>query len=385
MAVVFIPREIAAGERRVAATPESVKRLVSAGLEVHIEKGAGSEASITDDAYRDVDATIVDDAADGWGQADVVATVSAPSADAAGNLREGAILVGLLAPNRNLDLVRRCKERGATSFALELVPRVSRAQSMDALSSQAGLAGYRSVIMAAYHLDKHFPLSMTAAGTLRPATVIVLGAGVAGLQAIATAKRLGAVVRANDIREAAKEEVESIGGEFIDLEAEADAEAEGGYAKEVDEDFLTMQRRILGKHLAEAHAVITTAFVPGRPAPKLVTEEMVDGMRPGSVIIDLAAPTGGNCVLTPEEGEVEHGGVRIIAAGDLPSQLPGEASLLYGRNIAEFVKLLVDDESGEIRVDREDEIIDTSLVTIGGEVVHEPTAEALADDEGSST
>jgi H+-translocating NAD(P) transhydrogenase subunit alpha len=384
MATVFVPTETAPGERRVAAVPDSVKRLAGVGLEVRVEAGAGSEAGYGDEAYREAGAELVSDPRDGWQGADLVATVSAPRSADAAFLRDGAMLVGLLAPHHNFDLVRTLAERKATAFAMELIPRISRAQSMDALSSQAGLAGYRSVIVAAYLLDKHFPLSMTAAGTLRPATVVVLGAGVAGLQAIATARRLGAVVRANDIREAAREEVESIGGEFIDLEAEADAQDESGYAKEVGEDFLAMQRTILGRHLAQAHAVITTAFVPGRPAPLLVTEQMVEGMQPGSVIIDLAAPAGGNCALTPDEGEAVHHGVRIVAAGNLPSQLPREASALYARNIAEFTKALVDpDEPGALRVDREDEVVGTALLTVGGEVVHEPTAQQLEEERST--
>jgi H+-translocating NAD(P) transhydrogenase subunit alpha len=381
MATLFVPRERLAGERRVAATPASVRRFVDAGVDILVEKDAGSAARFLDEEYEEAGATIASDVQP-WSEADLVCTVSPPREEDAARLGEGAVLVGLLAPHHNHDLVRTLVERKVTSLSLELVPRISRAQPMDALSSQANVAGYRAVILAAYLLDKHFPLSMTAAGTIRPATVVVLGAGVAGLQAIATAKRLGAVVRANDIREAARAEVESLGADFIDLEEEADAEAETGYAKEVGEDFLAMQRRVLGRHLSEAHAVITTAFVPGKPAPVLVTEDMVEGMRPGSVLIDLAASAGGNCVLTPDEGEVDHAGVRIVAAPNLAAQLPHEASTLYARNVWELCRTLLDaDAPGEVRVDREDEIIAAALLTADGQVVHEPTAEQLRAGE----
>ncbi len=383
MTTVFVPRERGEGERRVATTPESVGGLTDAGLEVRVERGAGAAATIADDAFADAGADLVEEPTDGWSAADLVLTVGPPPLEHVRALREGAVLIGLLAAHRNLELVRTLAEARVSALAMELIPRITRAQRMDALSSQASIAGYRAAIVAAHTLDKHFPLSMTAAGTIRPATVVVLGAGVAGLQAIATARRLGAVVRANDIREAARAEVESLGGEFIDLEEEADAEEEGGYAKEVDEDFLTMQRRILGRHLADAHAVITTAFVPGKPAPVLVTEEMVDGMRPGSVLLDLAAAEGGNCELTPADGEVEHGSVRVIAAGDLASQMPGEASALYARNVAALVRDLLDDDgSGELEIDPDDEIVSAALLTADGEVVHGATAERLDEEEG---
>lgn len=381
MPVLFVPREHAPGERRVAATPESVRGLAALHLDVRIQAGAGEDANLTDEDYREAGATIVADAAEGWTAADLVLTVGPPRPDDAARLREGAVLVGLLAAHRSPDLVRTVAERKVTALAMELVPRITRAQRMDALSSQANLAGYRAAILAAYLLDKHFPLSMTAAGTIRPATVVVLGAGVAGLQAIATCRRLGASVRANDIREAARGEVESLGADFIDLEAEVQGEDARGYAVEVGNDFLAMERQVLGRHLAEAHAVITTAFVPGRPAPLLVTEEMVDGMRPGSVVIDLAAAEGGNCALTPPAGEVEHGGVRVIAAPNLPAQMPGESSALYARNLLALTKLLVAEDSGQLQVDREDEIVAATLLTADGQVVHESLT--LRDGEGA--
>jgi H+-translocating NAD(P) transhydrogenase subunit alpha len=259
---------------------------------------------------------------------------------------------------------------------MELVPRISRAQSIDALSSQANLAGYRAVIVAGYHLDKYFPLFMTAAGTIRPATVVVLGAGVAGLQAVATARRLGAVVKVSDIRAAAKEEVASLGATFLEVPEAEDLTGEGGYAKEVGEDFLARQRAMLTEAVSGAHAVITTAQIPGRPAPTLLTTAMVEAMPAGSVVIDLAAADGGNCELTDIAGIVEHGGVRIVPGHDLPSQMAGEASALYARNILAFCALLVSD--GALRLDLDDEVVAGALLTHEGEVVHERTAEALA-------
>lgn len=383
MAIVLVPRERTSGERRVAATPETVRALVELGWEVMLESDAGAEARFSDADYRDAGAEIASETVR-WRDADLVLTVSAPLVEHVTELSEGAALIGLLAPHRNQDLVRTLTERKATTLAMELVPRITRAQRMDALSSQANIAGYRAAILAAHLLDKQFALSMTAAGTIRPATVVVLGAGVAGLQTIATAKRLGAIVRANDIREAAKGEVESLGADFIDLEAEADAQDEGGYAREVGDDFLAMQREILGRHLAEAHAVITTAVVPMKRAPVLVTEEMVNGMQPGSVLIDLAAIEGGNCELTPEDGQITHGGVRIVAASDLASQMPREASSLYARNLLAVVREFHDEAAPTgLSIDHEDEIAGAALVTIGGEVVHDPTAELLG--EGGTT
>jgi H+-translocating NAD(P) transhydrogenase subunit alpha len=379
VATLFVPRETAPGERRVAATPDTVSRFVGAGLSVTVEAGAGAEAGFADEAYAEAGARLADDPAEGWSSADLVAVVQPPPAEHAASLREGAVVVGLLAPHRHLEVVRALSEAKATALALELVPRVTRAQRMDALSSQANIAGYRAVILAAHRLEKMFPLFMTAAGTIRPATVVVLGAGVAGLQAIASARRLGAVVRANDIREAAKGEVESLGAEFITIEADEETEAAGGYAREVGEDFLTRQRRILGDHLAQAHAVIATAFVPGKPAPTLVTQEMVERMRPGSVLVDLAAAEGGNCALTDGDRTVEHRGVRVIGAPNLPSTVPGEASTFYARNVYELLGLLHDD--GSVAVDPDDDIVASALLVRDGDVVHAPTAELIDKEE----
>lgn len=375
-----MPRERAAGERRVAATPDTARRFAAAGVTVRVEAGAGAAAGFPDRAYAEASAELVDDPADGWASADLVCVVQPPDAAHARLLPSHGVLVGLLAPHRHLDVVRAVIEAKASAVAMEFVPRVTRAQRMDALSSQANLAGYRATVLASWLVEKQFPLSMTAAGTIRPATVVVLGAGVAGLQAIATARRLGAVVRANDIRDAAKGEVASLGAEFIEIEKEADAEGEGGYAKEVGEDFLDRQRRILGDHLAQAHAVITTAFVPGKPAPTLVTRAMVERMQPGSVLVDIAAAEGGNCELTDGDSTVEHQGVRVVGAPNLPSTVPGEASTLYARNVYELTALLLDE--GQLRLGTDDDIIAAALLVRGGDVTGSPVA-PLLDAEGT--
>ncbi|QBI19521.1 Re/Si-specific NAD(P)(+) transhydrogenase subunit alpha [Egibacter rhizosphaerae] len=374
--LLFVPRERAAGERRVAVSPETVTALCEAGIDVRVERGAGEGARWSDDAFAAAGAELV--SAEGIADADVVARVSPPSPDEARALPERAVLLGFVAPHRNREAVGLLAERKITTLALELLPRVSRAQAMDALSSQANVAGYRAVIVAAHEIDKYFPLFMTAAGTIRPAQVVVLGAGVAGLQAVATARRLGAIVHVSDIREAAKEEVESLGGKFIEVPEASDLSAEGGYAAEVGEDFLARQRAVLTERLREAHAVITTAQVPGRPAPRLVTAEMVEAMPAGSVLIDVAAADGGNCELTDPAAEVHRGEVRIIPGQHLPSDMAGEASALFARNIRALMKLLVDD-SGSLALDLDDEVVSGALLTHDGGVAHAPTAELLAE------
>jgi H+-translocating NAD(P) transhydrogenase subunit alpha len=377
VAVLFVPAETAAGERRVAATPDSVRRLAAMGLDVVVAAGAGRHANLTDDAYREADARIHDGAAPPPDTA-IVVRVAPPTPDEVAAMPEGVVLLSFIAPHRNLDTVRALADRNVTTLAMELVPRISRAQSMDALSSQASIAGYRAAIMAAYHLDKHFPLFMTAAGTIRPATVVVLGAGVAGLQAVATAKRLGAIVHVSDIREAARDEVLSLGAKFIDVPDAEDLTGEGGYAKEAGEDFLARQRQVLTDHLSKAHAAISTAQIPGRPAPELITREMVDAMPAGSVIIDLAAADGGNCALTDPDQVVEHDGVRILPGTNIASDMPFEASALYARNISAFCGLLVDD--GQVVLNLDDEVVAGARLTADGQVVHEPTANLLGGD-----
>ena len=365
---VGTPKETAPDERRVAVVPDTVTRLGAASLEVSVESGAGSAAYIPDEAFEKAGARIVKGAAELIGDSDAVLKVQAPSAAEVELVKKGAVLISFLQPATQGDIVRALANRGVTAFSLGLVPRISRAQSMDALSSQASVAGYEAVLMAAGRLGKFFPMMMTAAGTVAPARVLVMGAGVAGLQAIATARRLGAVVSAYDVRPAVKEEVQSLGATFIELPLETQ-EGEGGYAKEQSEEFLRKQRELIGEHVAGSDVVITTAAVPGRRAPLLVTGEMVKGMRPGSVIIDLAAETGGNVELTKAGQDVDVDGVTIIGTRNVPSTMPLHASQLYARNVANLLLHLVKD--GAIVIDFEDEITKGCCVTYGGEIVNE--------------
>jgi NAD(P) transhydrogenase subunit alpha len=386
MAKVFIPRERRPGETRVAATPETVKRMLKQGLEVVVEEGAGTASLFSDAEFEAAGARLVRDPAAAWEDADVVLKVTPPGhfeglpGHEAEGLKPGAVLIGFLAPYRNLDMVRTLAAGRVTSLALELVPRVTRAQPMDALSSQASIGGYKAVLLAAWRLPKYLPLLMTAAGTIKPARVVVMGAGVAGLQAIATAKRLGAVVEVSDIRAAVKEQVESLGGKFIELPQAESGEGQGGYAREMGEDFLRRQREIVQRHLAAADAVITTALVPGRPAPRLVTAEMVRAMRPGSVIVDLAVEQGGNCELSKADSEVVENGVVILGPSNLPAAMPHDASLLYARNVHALLQLVVDKE-GKVAPSLDDEIVAGALLTHGGDVRHKATAEQLQPQE----
>ncbi|WP_426300893.1 Re/Si-specific NAD(P)(+) transhydrogenase subunit alpha [Arthrobacter sp. R-11] len=374
-----IARERREGERRVAATPDTVKQLAGLGLEVLVESGAGLESGHPDEAYQDAGAWIVKDLDPGT--LDLFLHVRPLEPDAARSFRQGAVTVGLASPSSELPTVQALAETGVTSFALELVPRISRAQSMDALTSQALVAGYRCVLEAATRLPRFFPLYMTAAGTIPPARVLVLGAGVAGLQAIGTAKRLGARVSANDIRPASADEVASMGGTFIKLDVET-AEASGGYARELTADRGALQRELLAPHVAAADVLITTAAVPGRRAPLLVTRAMVQAMRPGSVVVDLAAESGGNVegvvagedtVIPTEDGR---GTVTLVGMKDAASALPADASRLYAKNVANLVELLV--KEGAFAPDWEDEVVAGSCLTHDGAVRHTPTAEALA-------
>jgi NAD(P) transhydrogenase subunit alpha len=372
---VGTPKETALEERRVALVPDTVTRLGAAALEVSVESGAGLAAYIPDDAYEKTGAKIAKSASTLLGEADAVIKVQAPSTAEVDLIKKGAVLISFLQPATQGDIVRALANRGVTAFSLELVPRISRAQSMDALSSQASVAGYKGVLMAAGRLGKFFPMLMTAAGTIPPARVLVMGAGVAGLQAIATARRLGAVVSAYDVRPAVKEEVQSLGATFIELALETQ-EGEGGYAREQSEEFLRNQRDLIGDHVAKSDVVITTAAVPGRRAPLLVTAEMVKGMRPGSVIVDLAAETGGNVELTEAGKDVDVGGVTIIGTRNVPSTMPLHASQLYARNVANLLLHLVKD--GSIVLDFEDEITKGSCVTHGGEIVNERAKQMVA-------
>ena len=372
---VATPKETAAEERRVALVPDTATKLIAAGLQVSVEAGAGAAAYLTDEAYRTAGVSVVTGVADVLRDADAVLKVQAPSVAEAGLVRAGAVLVSFLQPATQADIVRALAKQGVTAFSLELVPRISRAQSMDALSSQASAAGYKSVLMAAERLGKFFPMMMTAAGTVAPARVLVMGAGVAGLQAIATARRLGAVVSAYDVRPVVKEEVQSLGAAFIELALEAQ-EGEGGYAREQSEEFLRKQRELIGEHIAKSDVVITTAAVPGRRAPLLVTADMVRGMRPGSVVVDLAAESGGNVELTQAGKDTDVGGVLIIGTRNVPSTMPLHASQLYARNVANLLLHLVKD--GAINLDFQDEITRGACVTHGGEIVSERAKQLLA-------
>jgi NAD(P) transhydrogenase subunit alpha len=359
---VGVPREKTPGEKRVALVPESVKRLTDGGFEVAVERGAGGEAAFADSAYEEAGGSIVDDAYRGSG---AVAKVRKPSAEEVARLGEGVVLIGLLEPLGNPDGIERLSERGVLAFALESIPRITRAQTMDALSSQATVAGYKGALLAADRLPKFFPMLMTAAGTVPPAKVLVLGAGVAGLQAIATARRLGAVVSGFDIRPVVREQVESLGATFLDLGVVGE-EAEGGYARELTEDEQRRQQEELELRMTDFDAVITTALVPGRPAPKLIPASAVNGMRDGSVIVDLAAEAGGNCELTQPGEEVVREGVTIVGLTDLPSTMPFHASQLYSRNVLALLQHLAPE--GELALDWDDEITSAACVTRKHEV-----------------
>lgn len=386
MTVLFVPVETRAGERRVAATPDSVRRLVKLGLEVVVESGAGRSAGFEDAAYRDAGATL--GGPGDLARAQVVLRVQPPTAAQAEAQAEGTTLIGFLAAQAELDAVAVLQRRRITAVAMELVPRITRAQSMDALSSQATVAGYKAVVLAAQHSPRLFPLLMTAAGTVRPAKCVVFGAGVAGLQAIATARRLGCQVEATDVRLAAKEQVESLGAKFIQVEGAADQEGAGGYAKEASEEFLKRQREEVARRVAEANVVITTAQVPGRKAPLLITEDMLRAMAPGSVVVDLAVESGGNCALVELDQVVERHGVTLVGIGNLPATVPYHASELYARNLVNLVAHAVPKGGGAPHFDPSDEIFAAALLTHAGEVRHGPTAAALAQREaadGSST
>jgi NAD(P) transhydrogenase subunit alpha len=361
----LVPREHSPGEKRVAATPETVRRLLGKGVSVQVQQGAGAAAGFRDDDFLAVGAELGPEEGLPWEEADGVLCVQAPPAESLQRLRPGALLVGLLSPYGASHLAETLNGREASAIALELLPRISRAQSMDVLSSQANIAGYKAVLLAAAALDRYVPMLMTAAGTIQPSRVLVLGAGVAGLQALATAKRLGGVVYVSDVRPAAKEQVESLGGRFIDPpELEDKPAEEGGYAKAASEAFLAAQRQQLADQLALADMVICTAQVPGRTAPRLISEQMLDGMRPGAVVVDLAVAQGGNCFGTVAGQTVERRGVQLIGADALPSSVPNHASALYARNVAALIEHLLADEG--LRLDPEDPILDGCLLTHGG-------------------
>lgn len=376
---VCVPKELTPGERRVALVPDVAKKLVDGGFELLVQRGAGAEAGLLDPAYEEAGATIVPEARELLSAAGVVTKVQKPLRDEVAALPRGAALIGFLQPLTDAELVKALADAGVTSFAMEAIPRTTRAQSMDALSSQAVCAGYRATLAGGVELGQFFPMLITAAGTAAPAKVLVLGAGVAGLQAIATSKRLGAVVEAYDVRPAVKEEVQSLGAKFVQIEVQQEGEGGGSgqYAKEQSEEVQRRQRELLAERVARADVVITTAAVPGRPAPKLITEDMVGAMHPGSVIVDIAAESGGNCTLTQPGSVIDSGGVKIDGTLNLPSQMPVHASLLYANNVANLLKHLAPE--GELVLDFEDEITAGSCITHDGKIVNERVREAMGE------
>ncbi len=375
---IVVPKERRADESRVAATPETAKKLIALGFDVTVESGAGAGASILDQDYADAGATIAEKIEGPLGEADIVLKVRRPGSDdskgldEAAAMKKGALLIGMLAPLEDLSQVEAYAKKGIDAFSLEFLPRITRAQGMDVLSSQANLAGYKSVLDATAEFGRAMPMMMTAAGTIAPAKVMVLGVGVAGLQAIATAKRLGAVVLATDVRPTAKEQVESLGAKFVMVESEETEQAEtaGGYAKEMSEDYQRKQAELVRETLRKQDIAICTALIPGRPAPRLISAEMVREMRPGSVIVDLAVESGGNCELSRPGEIVVVDGVKIIGHRNVPGRLAADASALYARNLLNFITPLVDAESKSLKIDWEDEIITATLLTHGGAVVH---------------
>src|SRR5438094_730910 len=369
---IGVVRETAPGERRVALVPETVGRLAKAGNELIVERGSGEAASFPDRMYTEAGASI----GDVW-SAEMVLKVARPSDEEIGKLRTGTVLIAFLSPLTNHSLVRELARRRVTALSMDAIPRVTRAQPMDALSSQATVAGYKAVLLAAAALPKFFPMLTTAAGTIPPARALVIGAGVAGLQAIATARRLGAVVEAFDTRPVVKEQVQSLGAKFLEIDLGEQGEGAGGYAKELSEEAHRKEVELLAKAVKDNDIVVTTAAIPGRPAPKLITAEMVRSMRPGSVIVDLAAETGGNTDLTQAGKVIDVDGVRIDGTTNLPSTMPYHASQMYSRNIQSLLGLLITKE-GKLNLDMNDDVIKGTVITKDGDVVHEATKKAIA-------
>lgn len=369
---IAVAKETSPGESRVAITPDAVKKLRALGVDVAIEHGAGLLSGISDAAFTEAGATLALTVPEAYANADIVLTVEMPSADVINAIPEGAILVGMLDPLNRLTDWSPLNKRNVQAYAMELLPRISRAQSMDVLSSQSNLAGYRAVIEAVAATSKTIPMMMTAAGTIPPAKALVLGAGVAGLQAIATAKRLGAVVSAFDVRAAVKEQVQSLGAKFVEVAAApGTGETKGGYAQEMDEDYKKRQEQAIADAIKSSDIVISTALIPGKPAPKLITEAMVQSMKPGSVIVDLAAASGGNCALTKADNVTKTHGVTLIGYTNLPARAASDASPLYARNLLTFVTtLMIDKETKRLNVLWDDELIKGTLVTKGGQTVH---------------
>ncbi len=374
---IAVPLESQPGEKRVATVPEVVGRLVKLGVEVLIEEGAGIGAHYTDQAFKEAGATLVDDLERLYSEAEVVLRVQPPAPEVVRRQKAGSIAIGFMNPYQNVELVKAMCVKRVTSLAMEFIPRITRAQAMDALTSQASVAGYKAVLMAADRLGKFLPMLTTPTGTVRPAKVLVIGAAVAGLQAIATARRLGAMVEAYDVRTAAKEQAESLGAKF--LQAAIKAEAEGGYARELTEEEKRMQQEMLAKHIAQADVVITTAAVPGRPSPRIITKEIVESMRAGSVIIDLAAEGGGNCELTQPGKSVHRKDVEIYGPLNVASMVPVHASEMYAKNLFNLLSLMI--KEGELAPDWEDEVLRESTLTRDGEIKHEPIRQLIEGEK----
>ena len=373
---VAVPREAAPNEARVALVPETVAKLAKAGVTVKVARGAGERAAFPDELYEKAGASIVDEPAALLSGADLVVTVGRPDDATLAAMPKRAVLLGLLAPLGDPQYVKRLADAGITALSMDAIPRITRAQSMDALSSQSNIAGYKAVLMAALALPKFFPMLTTAAGTIPPAKVLILGAGVAGLQAIATARRLGAVVSAYDTRAVVKEQVQSLGATFLEIDLGVDAQAAGGYAKELTPEQIDKQRQFMVDAIGASDVVITTALVPGRPAPVLITQEAVAAMRPGAVIVDLAAEAGGNCALTKrDETVVSPNGVQIVGKTNIPSTMPYHASQLYSRNVHALLGVLLKD--GALTLDMNDEIARGTTIVHEGTIVHQPTIDAL--------
>jgi len=375
---IAVAKEIEVGEHRVALIPDVVARLVKQGLEILVEAGAGEASFFTDEAYQAAGAKIISDTAALWSEADILLKVGVPKEEEINYLSEGSTLISFLNPLGKPETAEQLAAKKVTTFSMELIPRTSRAQSMDALSSQAAVAGYKAVLLGAAATPKFFPMLTTAAGTLRPAKVFIIGAGVAGLQAIATARRLGAVVEAFDIRPAVKEEVQSLGAKFVEVKLEEETVAAGGYAKEISEDSKKRSQELVAQHVKQADVVITTAQVPGRKAPLLVTEEMINQMHPGAVIVDLAAEQGGNCAFTEPGKDIQRNGVMIIGPINLPSSMPVHASQMYAKNISTFLQHMLKD--GQLQLNFEDDIISGTCITHAGEILNQRVKDALAQE-----
>ena len=374
--IAAVLKETITGEKRVAATPKTVKELINSGITVRVQSAAGEHSFFSDQDYQNAGAEVVTEITDLLNGVDIVLKVAPATLEEMDAMPDGITYISLFQTTKRAEQVRKLSAKNITGFSMHLIPRTTLAQSMDAISSQANIAGYKSVLIGAAHLPVYMPLLMTAAGTIPPAKVLILGAGVTGLQAIATAKRLGAQVESFDVRPEVKEEVESLGAKFVAVESDGnDGVGEGGYAKETSEDYKIRQREMIKKHIAKSNLVITTALVPGRPAPLLIPTEMVNGMKPGSVIMDLAAENGGNCELTKGGEIINYNGVMIDGTINLPSSMQVHASQLYAKNIFSFVTYLI--KEGQLNIDEEDEIISGAMFTHQGKITHKPTLEAI--------